>query len=97
MQRKAKPDASFKEKIDEEYSQMIEEDKEEEVCWRYCPSNVHLKWRQRVSSSVYATPLLVDVHNDGHKEVLVNAFVYAIELLEPETGQRWRMVDSRYL
>jgi len=29
----------------------------------------------------------VDIHGDGHKEVLVNAFVHAIELLEPETGQ----------
>ena len=29
----------------------------------------------------------MDVHGDGHKEVLVNTFVHAIELLEPETGQ----------
>lgn len=88
LQRKAKPDASFKEKIGRGIlTDDSKKTKKKKFVGGYCPSNVHLKWRQRVSSSVYATPLLVDVHNDGHKEVLVNTFVHAIELLEPETGQ----------
>ena len=87
LQRKAKPDASFKEKIGRGILTDDDSKTKKKFVGGYCPSNVHLKWRQRVSSSVYATPLLVDVHNDGHKEVLVNAFVHAIELLEPETGQ----------
>ena len=87
LQRKAKPDASFKEKIGRGILTDDDSKTKKKFVGGYCPSNVHLKWRQRVSSSVYATPTLVDIHGDGHKEVLVNAFVHAIELLEPETGQ----------
>jgi len=93
LRRKAKPDASFKEKIgrgivssDDTVKKGGTSRKKKEY-GGYCPSHVHLKWRQRVASSVYATPVLVDMHGDGHKEVLVNTFVHTVEALEPETGQ----------
>ena len=101
LRRKAKPDAAFEEKIGRGILTTVEREedttttttttskkkKTKNAYGGYCPSHVHLKWRQRVSSSVYATPILVDMHGDGHKEVLVNTFVHAIEALESETGQ----------
>jgi hypothetical protein len=75
LQRKAKADAHFY-KASNKGVNCKDDD-----------NQLHLKWRTRVQSSVYASPLVVDMHGDGHKEILVNTFVHAIDLLDGETGQ----------
>ena len=103
LRRKAKPDAAFEEKIGRGILTTVEREedttttttskkkKTKNAYGGYCPSHVHLKWRQRVSSSVYATPILVDMHGDGHKKVL-NTFVQ-VEALgktgQPVVRNRW--------
>ena len=93
LRRKAKPDAAFEEDgrgilttVEREEDTTTattttsKKKKTKNAYGGYCPSHVHLKWRQRVSSSVYATPILVDMHGDGHKKKFVNTFVHALKL-----------------
>ena len=53
-----------------------------------CPANVRLRWMTEVSSSVYATPVIADLHNDGHRQIVVPSFVHHLEVLEGENGAR---------
>ena len=53
-----------------------------------CPANVRLRWMTEVSSSVYATPVIADLHSDGHKQIVVPSFVHHLEVLEGENGAR---------
>lgn len=50
--------------------------------------DVNLRWTTEVSSSVYATPLVMDLHSDGHKEVVVGTFVHYLEALEGADGAK---------
>jgi len=45
-----------------------------------CPLDLELKWMTEVSSSVYATPLITDLYADGRKDVVVPAYVHALEV-----------------
>ena len=53
-----------------------------------CPANLRLRWQTEVSSSVYATPVVTDLFDDGHKEIVVPSFVHYLEVLEGEDGAR---------
>ena len=53
-----------------------------------CPANVRLRWMTEVSSSVYATPVIADLHSDGHRQIVVPSFVHHLEVLEGENGAR---------
>ena len=53
-----------------------------------CPANVRLRWMTEVSSSVYATPVIADLHDDGHRQIVVPSFVHHLEVLEGENGAR---------
>jgi hypothetical protein len=46
-----------------------------------CPQNLELRWMSEVASSVYATPLITDLYSDGHKDIVVPAFVHHLEVL----------------
>lgn len=52
-----------------------------------CFSGLNLEWSARVGSSVYATPRIVDLANDGHKEILIPTFSQFLEALDGPTGQ----------
>ena len=45
-----------------------------------CPQNLELRWMSEVASSVYATPLITDLYSDGHKDIVVPAFVHHLEV-----------------
>jgi hypothetical protein len=47
-----------------------------------CPSGASLRWTQEVAASVYATPLIADLHSDGTKQLVVPTFVHYLEALE---------------
>ena len=51
-----------------------------------CPANLRLRWMAEVSSSVYATPVIVDLSDDGRKQIVVPSFVHLLEVLSGETG-----------
>ena len=53
-----------------------------------CHANLRLRWQSEVSSSVYATPVITDLWNDGHKQIVVPSFVHLLEALEGENGGR---------
>ena len=52
-----------------------------------CFSGINLEWSARVGSSVYATPRIVDLANDGQKEILVPTFSQFFEALDGSTGE----------
>jgi hypothetical protein len=52
-----------------------------------CFSGINLEWSARVGSSVFATPRIVDLANDGHKEILVPTFSQFLEALDGPTGE----------
>ena len=51
----------------------------------HCPANLRLRWMTEVSSSVYSTPVVADLFDDGHREILVPSFVHHLEVLEGAT------------
>ncbi|KAG5471555.1 hypothetical protein LSCM4_03102 [Leishmania orientalis] len=53
----------------------------------HCYPGLHLGWSSRVGSSVYATPRVVDLAHDGHKEVLIPTFSQFLEALDGATGE----------
>ena len=53
-----------------------------------CPQNVELRWQAEVSSSTYATPLVVDINSDGKLEIAVPSFVHYLEVLEGSDGDK---------
>ncbi|XP_031485619.1 protein DEFECTIVE IN EXINE FORMATION 1 [Nymphaea colorata] len=53
-----------------------------------CPHNIELRWQTEVSSSIYATPLIADINNDGRLEVVVPSFVHYLEVLEGSDGDK---------
>ena len=53
-----------------------------------CPVDLELAWMTEVSASVYATPLVTDLYSDGHKDVVVPAFVNYLEVLEGGNGAK---------
>ncbi|GBG71239.1 hypothetical protein CBR_g8542 [Chara braunii] len=55
---------------------------------RPCPHNLHLRWTTEVSSSIYATPLIADINNDGRQEVVVPTFVHYLEALDGSDGEK---------
>ncbi|KPI90356.1 putative FG-GAP repeat protein putative intergrin alpha chain protein [Leptomonas seymouri] len=52
-----------------------------------CFTGINLEWSTRVGSSVYATPRIVDLANDGHKEILIPTFSQFLEALDGPTGR----------
>ncbi|EFJ48005.1 hypothetical protein VOLCADRAFT_117761 [Volvox carteri f. nagariensis] len=47
-----------------------------------------LTWMSEATSSVYATPLITDLHGDGRRDIVVPSFVHYLEVLEgPNGGQ----------
>ncbi|KAG2483409.1 hypothetical protein HYH03_017717 [Edaphochlamys debaryana] len=47
-----------------------------------------LGWMTEATSSVYATPLITDLHADGRRDIIVPSFVHYLEVLEgPNGGQ----------
>ncbi|KAG5497487.1 hypothetical protein JKF63_03750 [Porcisia hertigi] len=52
-----------------------------------CYHGVSLGWSARVGSSVYATPRIVDLAHDGHKEVLIPTYSQFLEALDGPTGE----------
>lgn len=52
-----------------------------------CFAGINLEWSARVGSSVYATPRIVDLANDGHKEILVPTFSQFFEALDGPSGE----------
>ncbi|CAN6471441.1 unnamed protein product [Victoria cruziana] len=53
-----------------------------------CPHHIELRWQTEVSSSIYATPLIADINNDGRLEVVVPSFVHYLEVLEGSDGDK---------
>ncbi|KAG5471241.1 hypothetical protein LSCM1_01314 [Leishmania martiniquensis] len=53
----------------------------------HCYPGINLAWSARVGSSVYATPRVVDLAQDGHKEVLIPTFSQFLEALDGVTGE----------
>ena len=51
-----------------------------------CPQNVQLKWMAETTSSVYATPLITDLHADGFKDIIVPSFVHNLEVFQGDNG-----------
>ena len=54
----------------------------------HCPANLRLRWMTEVSSSVYSTPVVADLFDDGHREILVPSFVHHLEVLEGDDGAK---------
>lgn len=52
-----------------------------------CYPSIDLGWSAHVGSSVYATPRIVDLAHDGHKEVLIPTFSQFLEALDGPTGE----------
>ncbi|GIL56325.1 hypothetical protein Vafri_11699 [Volvox africanus] len=47
-----------------------------------------LAWMSEATSSVYATPLITDLHADGRRDIVVPSFVHYLEVMEgPNGGQ----------
>ncbi|GFR46133.1 hypothetical protein Agub_g7648 [Astrephomene gubernaculifera] len=47
-----------------------------------------LSWMSEATSSVYATPLITDLHADGRRDIVVPSFVHYLEVFEgPNGGQ----------
>ncbi|KAG2425141.1 hypothetical protein HXX76_013895 [Chlamydomonas incerta] len=47
-----------------------------------------LSWMSEATSSVYASPLITDLHADGRRDIIVPSFVHYLEVLEgPNGGQ----------
>jgi hypothetical protein len=61
---------------------------EEPLASETCPVDLELSWMTEVSASVYATPLVTDLYSDGHKDVVVPAFVNYLEVLEGANGAK---------
>lgn len=51
-----------------------------------CQYGVNLEWSARVGSSVFATPVIVDLMHDGRKEILIPTFSQYLEGLAGATG-----------
>ena len=54
----------------------------------HCPANLRLRWMTEVSSSVYSTPVVADLFDDGHSEILVPSFVPAWRCSRATTAPR---------
>lgn len=52
-----------------------------------CDHGVHLAWMQRVGSSIFATPRIVDLHSDARKELFIPTFTQYVEVLDAITGE----------
>lgn len=52
-----------------------------------CYPGINLGWSARVGSSVHATPRIVDLAHDGHKEILIPTFSQFLEALDGPTGE----------
>ncbi|KPA74005.1 putative mitochondrial FG-GAP repeat protein, putative,intergrin alpha chain protein [Leptomonas pyrrhocoris] len=52
-----------------------------------CFAGINLEWSARVGSSVYATPRIVDLGNDGRREILIPTFSQFLEALDGSTGE----------
>lgn len=53
-----------------------------------CPKNLELRWQTEVSSSIYASPLIVDINSDGKLDIVVPSFVHYLEVLEGSDGDK---------
>lgn len=53
-----------------------------------CPQHLELRWQTEVSSSIYATPLIADINNDGKLDIVVPSFVHYLEVLEGADGDK---------
>ncbi|XP_039042295.1 protein DEFECTIVE IN EXINE FORMATION 1-like [Hibiscus syriacus] len=53
-----------------------------------CPKNLELRWQSEVSSSIYATPLIVDINSDGKLDIVVPSFLHYLEVLEGSDGDK---------
>ncbi|KAJ7534472.1 hypothetical protein O6H91_13G096300 [Diphasiastrum complanatum] len=53
-----------------------------------CPRHVELRWQTEVSSSIYGTPIISDINNDGKLEIVVPSFVHYLEVLEGADGEK---------
>ncbi|KAG8346178.1 putative FG-GAP repeat protein [Trypanosoma vivax] len=51
-----------------------------------CRSGVHLEWTAHVGSSALATPRVVDLNNDGNKEILVPTYSQYLEAIDGMSG-----------
>ena len=45
-----------------------------------------MRWHTEVSSSIYATPLITDLFNDGRKDIIIPGFRRRLHVLEARTG-----------
>lgn len=54
---------------------------------RQCPKDIRLQWIAEIESSIYASPVIRDLHNDGQKEVVVAGARYYLHGLDGASGQ----------
>ncbi|KAL0491966.1 outer membrane protein assembly factor BamB [Acrasis kona] len=51
-----------------------------------CKKNVDLAWTTTLGSSIYQTPIVEDLRNDDHKQIIVPTFVRYLEVLRGDNG-----------
>ncbi|KAI8106939.1 hypothetical protein M9434_001589 [Picochlorum sp. BPE23] len=54
-----------------------------------CPDSsidLSIRWHTELSSSVHATPLITDLYNDGHKDILVPGLKQSVDLVSGRSG-----------
>ncbi|KAK9842754.1 hypothetical protein WJX74_001858 [Apatococcus lobatus] len=66
----------------------LQSDEESDPDASACEQNVALKWTTEAGSSIYATPLITDLYSDGHKDIIVPAFVHQLEVVEGANGHK---------
>lgn len=51
-----------------------------------CGQDLAVRWHSEVSSSIYATPIITDLYNDGRKDIIIPGFRRRLHILEGRTG-----------
>jgi len=45
-----------------------------------------ISWATEVGASIYATPTIIDLYADGHKEIIVPTFTHYLEVIDGQAG-----------
>lgn len=61
-----------------------------------CGQDLAVRWHAEVSSSIYATPLITDLYNDGRKDIIIPGFRRRLHILEGRTGAEDTIFEAQH-
>ena len=61
-----------------------------------CGQDLAVRWHTEVSSSIYATPVITDLYNDGRKDIIIPGFRRRLHILEGRTGAEDTIFEAQH-